>query len=337
MARLSEMLALLCILGELQRVWPACGRRSRHARLLAAAVEARVRCAVPAVLWQRWQHTSPRLCLLSHAAGAAAAAQAQQPSFYDRLKADPQHKFIMRAVDGDPNGQLKALLQQTVPITAFVPTDQVRGRGGVLWRAALARGGCQPGRLGTADAMPALLQRERLDQQCCRAAGNRCRHAGAVTSTSPPALLLLLLQAFIRAAMRLRGASRGGMGAGELMKNHCLIAAILKQHMLPGVYETAQLEQMDRRGSMLVTKKTDPATGEQVSVSWPLKFSIGCAGRERRAAGGGGGATVVPARRCLQARAAQRHTCAGVVRAVLTALPPCTAPVCALLTGTATT
>jgi hypothetical protein len=59
--------------------------------------------------------------------GAQAGAQAGgQATFYDILKADPSHKLIMRAVDSDPAGKLKALLQQQVPITAFVPTDSVR-------------------------------------------------------------------------------------------------------------------------------------------------------------------------------------------------------------------
>lgn len=41
------------------------------------------------------------------------------------MKADPQHKLIMKAVDADPAGTMKKMLQDTAPVTAFVPVDKV--------------------------------------------------------------------------------------------------------------------------------------------------------------------------------------------------------------------
>lgn len=53
------------------------------------------------------------------------AGHTHASTFYDVLKADPQHKLIMRAVDSDPEGRMKRMLQDTVPVTAFVPVDSV--------------------------------------------------------------------------------------------------------------------------------------------------------------------------------------------------------------------
>lgn len=55
----------------------------------------------------------------------AAVSQAWAQTFYDVLKADPQHKLIMKAVDADPEGKMKQMLQDTAPVTAFVPIDKV--------------------------------------------------------------------------------------------------------------------------------------------------------------------------------------------------------------------
>jgi hypothetical protein len=57
---------------------------------------------------------------------AAAVAHTRGQTFYDVLKADPQHKLIMKAVDADPEGKMKQMLQDTAPVTAFVPIDKVR-------------------------------------------------------------------------------------------------------------------------------------------------------------------------------------------------------------------
>ncbi len=57
----------------------------------------------------------------------AAGTQTWAATFYDVLKADPQHRMIMRAVDADPAGKMKLMLQDTVPVTAFVPVDSVSG------------------------------------------------------------------------------------------------------------------------------------------------------------------------------------------------------------------
>lgn len=57
---------------------------------------------------------------------AAAVAHTRGQTFYDVLKADPQHKLIMKAVDADPDGKMKQMLQDTAPVTAFVPVDKVR-------------------------------------------------------------------------------------------------------------------------------------------------------------------------------------------------------------------
>jgi hypothetical protein len=35
--------------------------------------------------------------------------------------------MIMKAVDSDPDGKMKQMLQDTVPVTAFVPVDSVSG------------------------------------------------------------------------------------------------------------------------------------------------------------------------------------------------------------------
>lgn len=59
------------------------------------------------------------------------------------------------------------------------------------------------------------------------------------------------------------------------MKNHCLIAAILKQHMVPGRFDTAALRDLSSKPSMLVTKKMEPNTKGKVTVSWPVKFAPG--------------------------------------------------------------
>jgi hypothetical protein len=58
------------------------------------------------------------------------------------------------------------------------------------------------------------------------------------------------------------------------MKNHCLISAILKQHMVPGRFDTAALREVNSRPSMLVTKKMVPNTKGKVTVSWPVKISV---------------------------------------------------------------
>lgn len=55
----------------------------------------------------------------------AAGTQTWAATFYDVLKADPQHKLIMKAVDADPAGTMKKMLQDTAPVTAFVPVDKV--------------------------------------------------------------------------------------------------------------------------------------------------------------------------------------------------------------------
>lgn len=72
----------------------------------------------------------------------AAGAQVRAATFYDVLKADPQHKLIMRAVDADPDGKMKQLLQDTVPVTAFVPVDSVsawKGASTLNWSSQAAR------------------------------------------------------------------------------------------------------------------------------------------------------------------------------------------------------
>jgi hypothetical protein len=78
-------------------------------------------------------------------------------------------------------------------------------------------------------------------------------------------------QAFIKAAMKLKNIAKGSDSAA-LMKNHCLVTAILKQHMVPGRFDTAALKDMESRPSMLVTKKMVPNTKGKVTVSWPLKI-----------------------------------------------------------------
>lgn len=85
-------------------------------------------------------------------------------------------------------------------------------------------------------------------------------------------------QAFIKSAVKLRTLGHKGVDAGSVMKNHCLIGAILKQHMLPGVYDTDRLAALAGKpgqASMLVTKKMVPNTKGKLTVSWPLKFSKG--------------------------------------------------------------
>lgn len=81
------------------------------------------------------------------------------------------------------------------------------------------------------------------------------------------------LQAFLKAAVKLKLTKPSDTAA--FMKNHCLIAAILKQHMVPGRYDTASLRELTSRPSMLVTKKMVPNTKGQVTVSWPVKFQAG--------------------------------------------------------------
>jgi hypothetical protein len=84
-------------------------------------------------------------------------------------------------------------------------------------------------------------------------------------------VLLLPAQAFIKAAMKLKNLAKGPDSAA-LMTNHCLVTAILKQHMVPGRYDTAALKEMESSPSMLVTKKMVPNTKGKVTVSWPLKI-----------------------------------------------------------------
>lgn len=81
------------------------------------------------------------------------------------------------------------------------------------------------------------------------------------------------MQAFIKAAVKLKLTKPSDTAA--FMKNHCLIAAILKQHMVPGRFDTAALRDMTGRPSMLVTKKMVPNTKGQVTVNWPVKFTAG--------------------------------------------------------------
>lgn len=82
-----------------------------------------------------------------------------------------------------------------------------------------------------------------------------------------------VVQAFIKSAMKLKLAKPSETAA--FMKNHCLITAILKQHMVPGRYDTAALRELNTKPSMLVTKKMVPNTKGKVTVSWPLKISSG--------------------------------------------------------------
>lgn len=58
----------------------------------------------------------------------------------------------------------------------------------------------------------------------------------------------------------------------RFMQNSCLIMAILKQHIIPGVYNTTQLQKLYTKPSMLVTHKYDGK--KMVSVNWPLKFKL---------------------------------------------------------------
>jgi hypothetical protein len=75
----------------------------------------------------------------------------------------------------------------------------------------------------------------------------------------------------VRAAIKLKIAKPADTAA--FLKNHCLIQAILKQHMVPGRFDTAALKQLSSRPSMLVTKKQVPNSQGKVPVSWPVKFS----------------------------------------------------------------
>lgn len=72
--------------------------------------------------------------------------------------------------------------------------------------------------------------------------------------------------------MKLKSITKGSDSAA-LMKNHCLVTAILKQHMVPGRFDTAALKEMESRPSMLVTKKMVPNTKGKVTVSWPLNIA----------------------------------------------------------------
>lgn len=83
----------------------------------------------------------------------------------------------------------------------------------------------------------------------------------------------MCVQAFIKAAVKLKLTKPSDTAA--FMRNHCLIAAILKQHMVPGRFDTQSLREMSGRPSMLVTKKMVPNTKGKVTVSWPIKFAVG--------------------------------------------------------------
>lgn len=86
-------------------------------------------------------------------------------------------------------------------------------------------------------------------------------------------LVVVVLQAFIKSAMKLKLVKPSDSAA--FMKNHCLITAILKQHMVPGRYDSAALKELNSKPSMLVTKKMVPNTKGKVTVSWPLKIVAG--------------------------------------------------------------
>lgn len=90
----------------------------------------------------------------------------------------------------------------------------------------------------------------------------------------------------------------------KVMANTCLINAILKQHIIPGVHTTQvrtaglaarllagllrisadsahlsslhahaqELKSLYSKNSMLVTKKWDPKTKKNANVAWPLRF-----------------------------------------------------------------
>ncbi|WIA19017.1 hypothetical protein OEZ85_003678 [Tetradesmus obliquus] len=75
--------------------------------------------------------------------------------------------------------------------------------------------------------------------------------------------------AFILAGLKYKLGSRPE-DMQKIMQNTCLINAILKQHIIPGVYNTTQLRKLYSKPSMLVTKKAEGS--KMVPVYWPLKF-----------------------------------------------------------------
>jgi len=79
------------------------------------------------------------------------------------------------------------------------------------------------------------------------------------------------VQAFVLSAIKYKlGSSPADMK--KLMSNTCLIGAILKQHIIPGLYTTEQLDEIYSKPSLLITQKWDPQTKKKVNVHWPLKF-----------------------------------------------------------------
>lgn len=55
----------------------------------------------------------------------------------------------MKAVDSDPAGKMKQMLQDTVPVTAFVPVDSVSGKAG---QDTAAPGPISPAKMAAAAA-----------------------------------------------------------------------------------------------------------------------------------------------------------------------------------------
>lgn len=191
-------------------------------------------------------------------------ALAQAPTFYDVLKKDPLHRLIIRAVDADPQGIAKRLLTQTMPVTALVPTDSVRLR--LLHGQFMAlKGLCCV--CGTTMCMCILLSDGSSHGVLC------VPHATPLSSRHWVRLSCITtkLQAFVSAGIKYKMGTRPE-DLQRIFKNTCLINAILRQHIIPGVYNTTQLHSVYEKQSLLITKKYDNATKKAVAVSWPLRF-----------------------------------------------------------------
>eukprot|EP00775_Hariotina_reticulata_P006741 gene6741-6961_t len=64
----------------------------------------------------------------------------------------------------------------------------------------------------------------------------------------------------------------------KFMSNTCLINAVLKQHIIAGVYDTAALKTISSKPSMLVTQQYTTQQRKMVNAAWPLKFKTNIAG-----------------------------------------------------------
>lgn len=92
-----------------------------------------------------------------------------------------------------------------------------------------------------------------------------------LTRRMPITVLVPTDSALFKASVKLRN-GRPLSELAPMAKNTCLITAVLKQHIMPGVHTVAQLRRSNTQASMLVTKKWNARSSRKVSVNWPLKL-----------------------------------------------------------------